>query len=343
MSGAKTKSFAAFYRSAFALMGLVTTLSAPVSAPAQEPTPIRWGSTPALELTLPLYVAQSQGYLTQEGLKLDNPLLAPGVRLREALTVGDLDFAENTTTTLIVGRQAGLKQKAIFQYYTKELFSLFVPTKLRGEIKSVADLKGKKIAVTALGTGAHMDALLFIRKAGLNDSDVTFVGLNSADPATLVTALQSGQFDAQILWEPTSTLVRDRQIGFPLIDIRDPAVHEKWVGKESASEVLFVTEDMIAKRPDVVKRVVRALKKAMSYIQEHSASDVAAATAKFYKMDEAALAKILEPIKGNYTPDGKFSRSGIQVAIDITKEGGLLKQPLTFEDVVDAQFVGIRD
>lgn len=329
-----------------ALLGCALALiafSRAATAQTQELIPIRWGSTPALELTLPLYVALSQGYLAEEGLRLDNPLLAPGVRLREALTAGELDFAENTTTTLIVGRQAGLRQRAVFQYYTKELFSLFVPTKLKDQVKSVADLKGRKIGVTALGTGAHMDAIMFIRKAGLNVSDVTFVGLNSADPATLVTALESGQFDAMILWEPTSTLVRDRQIGFPLIDIRDAAVHEKWVGKESASEVLFVTEDMIAKRPDVVRRAVNALKKAMTYIQTHSADEVAAATAKFYKMDAAALARILGPIKGNYTPDGKFSRSGIQVAIDITKEGGLLKQPLSFEDLVDTQFVGTRD
>lgn len=316
---------------------------APAMAQEKELTPITWGTTPALELTLPLYVAMSQGYFEQEGLKLDSPLIAPGVRLREALAAGDIEFAENTTTTLIIGRQAGLDQRAIYQYYTKELFSLYVPTRLKDEIKTVADLKGRTIAVTALGTGAHMDAMMFMRKAGVDPKDVTFVGLNSADPATLLTALDSGDFDAVILWEPTSTLARERGTGFPIIDIRDDATHTQYVGGESASEVLFVTEDFIKEKPEVIRAAVAALDKSMTFIRENSAEAVAAATAKYYNMDADQLARILGPIKDNYPVDGKISRAGMEIAIDIPRQGGLLKKEVTFDDLVDPQFAGVRD
>lgn len=318
-------------------------LAVPSSTQAQNPIPVRWGTTLSIELATPLYVAISQGYFAQEGLKVENVLLGPGIRLREAMAAGELDFAENTTTTLIVGRQAGLKQKVVFEYYTKEIFSLLVPKKLENDIKNITDLKGKKIAVPALGTGAHMAALAFVRKGGLKETDVTFVGLNSADPAVLLTAFNSGQFDAQIFWEPTSSLLLERNAAVPLVDIRDPQAHKKFVGDAITSEVLWVSEDMIAKRPEVVERAVRALRKALLFIREKSASEVANAIAPSFKMETAALTKILEPLKANFSIDGRISRSGVQGAVELARGGGIVKQNLTYEELVEPRFVGSRD
>ena len=57
-----------------------------------------------------------------------------------------------------------------------------------------------------------MSAINFVNKAGLKVDEVTFVGLNSTDPATLLTAID--QFDAIVTWEPISTLMMDRKAGY---------------------------------------------------------------------------------------------------------------------------------
>src|SRR5262249_58357472 len=83
------------------------------SALAQKPelAMIRWGGTPSIELETPLYVAMSQGYLAEEALKLENPMMGPGPRVREALAAGELDFGDVGTFTYIVGRARGLPQR----------------------------------------------------------------------------------------------------------------------------------------------------------------------------------------------------------------------------------------
>jgi NitT/TauT family transport system substrate-binding protein len=315
----------------------------PVPAQKPEPTTVRWGGTTSIELQTPLYVALSRGFLAEEGLKLDGVMLAPGPRVREALAANELDFGDVGTFTYIVGRRVGLPQRIIFEYYSKEIFSLFVPAKFQGQIKSVADLKGKTVAVTAQGASTHMAGLSFVRKAGLKDADVKFVGLQSGDPAVWITAFEQGNFDAGIVWEPISTYLIARKAGVPLVDVRDREAHDKWVGKSAASMVLSVNEDLIAKRPEVIQKAVRALRKALAYIRNHSAAEVAAAAAPHFKMEPALLARVLEPIKGNFSADGRISRSGIAVEVDLALAGGILKQRLSFEEMVDTRFAGSTD
>jgi len=322
---------------------LVLVFAALALAQKPEPTMIRWGGTPSIELETPLYVAMSQGYLAEEALKLENPMMGPGPRVREALAVGELDFGDVGTFTYIVGRARGLPQRIVFEYYSKEIFSLFAPTKLRGEIKSVADLKGRKIAVTDLGSSSHMAALAFIHKAGLRENDVTFIPVHSADPATMMTVLENGQADALISWEPISAFLMDRKTGFPLVDVEDPADHERWIGNSATSMVLAVSEDTIGKRPQLVQGAINALKKSMVFIRSRPASEVAQATAKGFKMDPALLTRIFERIKDNFSSDGRVSRSGIEVEVELAHGGGVLKQPLRYDEMVDTRFVGSRN
>jgi NitT/TauT family transport system substrate-binding protein len=322
---------------------LVLVSAVPASAQKPEPVTIQWGGTVAIELEAPLLIAISQGYLAEQGLKLENPMMGPGPRVRESLAAGELDFGDVGTFTYIVGRAAGLRQRIVFEYYAKEIFSLFVSTKLQGTVKSVADLKGHKIGVTAIGSSTHMAALSFVKKAGLKDTDVTIIPLQSADPAVMMTALESGQIDALMVYEPMSILLLDRKTAFPLVDVENPADHEKWVGKSASSMVLAVSEDTIAKRPDLVRRATAALKKAMVFIHTKSPSEIAAATAKGFKMNQALLTRVFERIKDNFSPDGSISRAGIEVELSLARGGGALKKPLTYEDMVDTQFAGSRN
>jgi hypothetical protein len=60
-------------------------------------------------------------------------------------------------------------------------------------------------------------------------------------------------------------------------------------------------------------------------------------------MDPGALARIIEPIKGNFSPDGRLSRAGIAVEVDLALTGGVLKRALTFAEMTDTRFAGSKD
>ena len=63
----------------FGMAGILkSTTPLPVLAQKPEPVTIRAGGTTSIELQTPLYVAMSQGYLAEEGLRLDNVMLGPG-------------------------------------------------------------------------------------------------------------------------------------------------------------------------------------------------------------------------------------------------------------------------
>src|SRR4051794_1566197 len=87
-----------FRQSRFIFFGLVASagvlVSAPASAQKDKPVTIQWGGTVAIELVTPLFVAMSKGYLAEQGLTLESPMMGPGPRVRESLSAGELDFGD---------------------------------------------------------------------------------------------------------------------------------------------------------------------------------------------------------------------------------------------------------
>ena len=103
-----------------------------------------------------------------------------------------------------------------------------VSTKTMPNYKTVADLKGKKIGVTAPGSSTNIMANFVLAKAGLKPSDVSFVGVGAAQGA--VAALRAGQIDAISNLDPVITmLMRSNDIQI-ISDTRDVAEADKVFG-----------------------------------------------------------------------------------------------------------------
>src|SRR3546814_64927 len=84
---------------------------------------------------------------------------------------------------------------------------LGVSTKTMAGYKTPADLKGKKIGVTAPGSSTNMMASFFLSKHGLKPNDVAYIGVGAGQGA--ITALRTGQIDAIANLDPViSTLVK---------------------------------------------------------------------------------------------------------------------------------------
>src|SRR3546814_9030372 len=87
---------------------------------------------------------------------------------------------------------------------------LGVSTKTMAGYKTPADLKGKKIGVTAPGSSTNMMASFFLSKHGLKPNDVAYIGVGAGQGA--ITALRTGQIDAIANLDPViSTLVRSEE------------------------------------------------------------------------------------------------------------------------------------
>ncbi len=117
--------------------------------------------------------------------------------VRTALIAGDIAMGGMSGTTMAAPRLQGADPILIPSFSNSLQYRLIA----RPEIKTAADLKGKRVGVAGFGLGAHRGAQIILSKLGLNpDTDVTMLQVGG-DP-TRMAALVSGAIDATVLNPP---------------------------------------------------------------------------------------------------------------------------------------------
>jgi NitT/TauT family transport system substrate-binding protein len=304
-------------------------------------------SVVSTELNLGSLVAYAKDYFGEENIEVTDFVLGSSSTLRAAVIAKEYDFGLFAFVHNPIARIAGSPWKAVVATYNREIFSLLVRTQLKDTVKSVADLKGKNVGVTGAGSGSWAMANVYLKKAGLTpDRDVSIVTLGG-DPTVIYTALQSGKVDAIASWEPITSRVLETGAGFAMVSIWDPKSHQEWVGSDHALGFALMTrEDVIASKPDLVKRMVAAHQKAFAFIKASNAETLAdtilknAKTAEqFSGLDRAIVVKLIDRIKPGYGT-GCLSKSGFDVEMNIAVTYGLTKQAITFAEFGDSRFAG---
>lgn len=159
----------------------------------------------------------------------------------EFLAAGSIHFGSTAGAAALINRINGNPVRSVYVFSRPEWTALV--TLKDTPINTVADLKGKKVAVTR-GTDPHVFLVRALADAGLTDQDVTFVLLQHADGRL---ALTRGDVDAWAGLDPMMASA-ELQDGARLF-FRKPEANT-W-------GILNVTEDFAANHPDVVKRVIK--------------------------------------------------------------------------------------
>src|SRR2546430_788792 len=197
--------------------------------------------------------------LKQEGL-LEKEFAKAGIAIRwvqtlgsnkalEFLSAGSIDFGSTAGSAALVAKINGNPIKSIYVYSRPEWTAL-VTTKDSG-ITAVADLKGKRVAVTR-GTDPHIFLVRALLGAGLSEKDITPVLLQHADGKT---ALIRGDVDA---WAGLDPMMAQAEI-------EDGA--KLFYRKPDANTwgILNVREQFLKDHPDVVRRVLAVYEDARKY------------------------------------------------------------------------------
>jgi sulfonate transport system substrate-binding protein len=167
----------------------------------------------------------------------------------EFLNAGSIDFGSTAGSAALVGRINGNPIKSIYVYSRPEWTAL-VTTK-ESRIASVADLRGKRVAVTR-GTDPHIFLVRALLDAGLSEKDITPVLLQHADGKT---ALIRGDVDA---WAGLDPMMAQAEI-------EDGA--RLFFRKADANTwgILNVREAFLKDHPDIVRRVLAVYEEARKY------------------------------------------------------------------------------
>src|ERR671921_349839 len=116
-----------------------------------------------------------------------------------------------------------------------------------GEIKSAADLKGRKIGVTAPGSSTALIAQYAMVKAGLKPTDAAFIGVGGG--AGAVAAMKKGEIDAISHLDPVVAKLEADGDVLVLIDTRTEAGTRALFGGSNPAAVLYTRADFIEKNP----------------------------------------------------------------------------------------------
>ena len=321
-------------RLALLLMILAFAISACGSKPAAAPgnlvhVKLPVGYIPNVQFA-PLYVAIDKGYFKDVGIEIefDYSLETDAVSLVGA---NNLQFAVVSGEQVLLARAQGLPVVYVCAWYQK--YPVAVVSKVDQGIKTVADLKGKKIGLPGL-YGANyigLDALLF--SGGLTEKDVTLdsIGYNQ------VAALAADKDQAVSVYT-TNEPVQLQAQGYKLNEIRVADA------LQLASNGIITNEQTIAKDPDLVRRINSAFLKGLA--DTIANPDDAYNISKKYvqdlsKQDETTQKEILTRTIGLWqTPHlGLSDAQAWQNMQDTLLKMHLLKQPLDVNQAFTNQFV----
>jgi NitT/TauT family transport system substrate-binding protein len=203
----------------------------------------------------PLYVAVEKGFYKEAGIDIefDYSFETDAMALVGA---DELQFAIVSGEQVLLARAQGLPVIYIAAWYQQ--YPVAVVSKTGEEITSPADLKGKRIGLP--GTfGANyigLDALLF--SAGLTESDVTLDSIGFTQVESLATDRDQA-VSVYAANEPVQLRARGYEINELLVD--------NYV--QLASNGLITNEKTLAENPDLVRRMVSVLVKALEYTIAH--------------------------------------------------------------------------
>ena len=226
------------------LVLLAAALALPAAAHAQTKITVGIPTSPPNIVHMPVIVAKELGFYKKAGLDVDIVSLGDGVKVYRALLAGNIEFGLTPGAPTIIGRSNGAAVKALSANLPKFEASMVV----RADIKTMADLKGKRIGIQEPGGFADILSRSVLRSAKIDPKDVNFVTIASED----VPALVANQVDTAILHVEQEMFAKSK-----VPDLH--AIARMWeLQPKTLYTFLSATEKTIKERPEIVQAMVTA-------------------------------------------------------------------------------------
>ena len=262
---------------------------------------------------LPLTIAEQLGYFKAEGLDITIVDFAGGARALQAVVGGSADVVSGAFEHTVNMQHKGQRLRAFVLQGRAPQIVLGVNPKTMPGYKTVTDLKGKKIGVTAPGSSTNVMVNFILAKAGLKPSDVAIIGVGAAQGA--VAAMRSGQIDAMSNLDPVITLLQRSGDLKVISDTRIVAEAEKVFGGPMPAGCLYTPQTYIDKNPNTIQALTNAMVRANHWIQAAGPGEIIKAVPESYLLgDRAVYIDAFLAAKGALSADGLFPDKGADTA-----------------------------
>jgi len=262
---------------------------------------------------LPLTIAEQRGYFKAEGLDVTIVDFAGGARALQAVVGGSADVVSGAFEHTVNMQFKGQPMRAFVLQGRAPQIVLGVNPKTMPDFKGMADLKGKKIGVTAPGSSTNVMVNFALAKVGLKPSDVSIIGVGASQGA--VAAMRSGQIDAISNLDPVITLLQRSGDLKIVSDTRVVAEADRLFGGPMPAGCLYCPQPFIDKNPHTVQALANAMVRASKWIQAAGPGDIINNVPEAFLLgDRAVYIDAFLAAKGALSPDGMIPDKGADTA-----------------------------
>jgi NitT/TauT family transport system substrate-binding protein len=247
----------------------------------------------------PHYLARAVGYFAEEGLEVEVPSMQATLAIA-GLTSGEIDYNGFFSLTINAALQ-GMPQRVIGTAVARSTRRFMVPA----QIRSMEQLRGGSIAVSVIGGGPYGSGILALEAFGIDPhSEVTWLQVGGS--LERLVALQQGAAQAAILSGPE--VPQAEAMGFTTLLRLDEVAPLPESG-------VSTTTTKLETQPDQVRRVLRAVVRALRYLKTDRDGSVTVLM-QFLNLERPEAEQAYDGVAWAYSDDGTISERSLRYTID---------------------------
>jgi ABC-type nitrate/sulfonate/bicarbonate transport system substrate-binding protein len=276
---------------------------------------------------LPMHVAQKIGIWKKYGLDVNISVLRGDAQLQQALAAGSVDIGVGGGPGIgLLAKGVPAKAVAATAGSPGDI-GLIVPE--NSPIKTVADLKGKRIGVSSAGSLTYWLAKKIAQKEGWGPDDIQTVSLG--DFASNVAGMKSGAVDAIIFGVEAGYQLEAKKEGRLLMTFAG-------IVPNFESHAAFASDSIIKKRPDVVRKFLAGWFETVAWMENHKQQSVQIA-ADYTKFPNAVMAKTFDVVMPTMSRDGVFDPKALKVLAQSFVDLGIVTKEPDMTKLIDTDFL----
>jgi ABC-type nitrate/sulfonate/bicarbonate transport system substrate-binding protein len=278
----------------------------------------------------PLDIGLQEGIFTKQGLDVEASASSGDAKLQQVLASGSVDIGIGSGPGMAFSAK-GAPQIAVAEMYGAPR-NMAVMVGYDSPIKTVADLKGKKLGCTTVGSLTAWIGQRINEKEGWGKDGIVVVPIGGMPPARA--AIKTHQIDGYIGALETGYKLEEAK-EWRVITSATPFVDH------FITHVIFARNDLITKNPDAVRAFLKGWFETIAYMKAHKDKAVEI-SAKVIDVSPAVAGRVYDEQIGGFSTDGTFDPAAVATLKESFMQMGLLKQAPPDKELFTTQFVPVK-
>jgi NitT/TauT family transport system substrate-binding protein len=265
----------------------------------------------------------------REGIAIEVTSFRGDAQMQQALAAGSLDVALGSGPALGFRAKGAPAIGVAAMYGPPANLALVLP--FDTPIKTIGELRGKRIGVTTIGSLTDWLVRELSRQQGWGSDGIQILALGQMQAR--LAAIQRGELDGMVIEAATGYELEEAGKAKNFLLFGD-------IAKDFYTHVIFATDAMIEKRPDLLRRFLRGWFKTVAFMKANK-DFVVRSEAKTIEVKPSIAAKIYDAQIAGFSGDGGWSPAAIDVIRHSLKELGILPSVPEAKTIYNDAFVPV--